>query len=98
MDNFMISFVRQSIVLVFLAISVAVALQPSPMEVFLMGYRYGLAASKQAVSGSIESPAPQPVSRSSGGSSAAARPAFRSIDDSELETVRILFKYILFFY
>lgn len=77
---------KQSIVLVFLAISVAVALQPSPMEVFLMGYRYGLAASKQAVFGSIESPAPQPVSRSSGGSSAAARPAFRSIDDSELET------------
>ncbi|XP_046649243.1 uncharacterized protein LOC124340670 [Daphnia pulicaria] len=77
---------KQSIVLAFLAISVAVAVQPSPMEVFLMGYRYGLAASKQSVFGSIDTQVPQPVSRSSKTNSAASRASFRSIDDDALES------------
>lgn len=55
-----------------------------------MGYRYGLAASKQSVFGSIDTQVPQPVSRSSKTNSAASRASFRSIDDDALESVRFL--------
>jgi hypothetical protein len=66
------------------------------MDVFLMGYRYGLAAAKQSVFGSIDTQVPQPVSRSSKTNSAASRASFRSIDDDALESVSLcLIKFIL---